>query len=356
MLTESRCYTVGMGKGLTYRAAGVDIEAGNELVKRIASACRATHRPETLSHIGGFAALSELPAGYKHPVLVSGTDGVGTKLKLAIDHNRHETVGQDLVAMCANDVLACGAEPFLFLDYYATGKLEVEVAERVIKGIAAGCKLAGCALAGGETAEMPGFYQDGDYDLAGFCLGVVERQRIIDGSRIAIGDQLVGLASSGPHANGYSLIRRILESCAAGPEPAMLEALLAPTRIYAKAVLALLAEAQVRGMAHVTGGGFPENLPRMLADESAAILIRPGSWERPAIFNWLQEAGAIDEAEMLRTFNCGIGFVLCLPEAEADAAVRLLNEHGEQAAVIGEIVSSGTEPRAGELLCHPPHP
>ena len=339
-----------MSKGLTYRAAGVDIAAGNELVKRIAPACRATHRPETLSNIGGFAALSELPAGYEHPVLVSGTDGVGTKLKLAIDHDRHETVGQDLVAMCANDVLACGAEPFLFLDYYATGKLEVDVAEQVVKGIAAGCKLAGCTLAGGETAEMPGFYQEGDYDLAGFCLGVVEKARIIDGRNIAVGDQLVGLASSGPHANGYSLIRRILETCAERPEPALLEALLAPTRIYAKAVLALLAEAEVRGMAHITGGGFPENLPRMLANENAAILVRTSSWERPAVFNWLQAAGAIAEAELLRTFNCGIGFVLCLPAGEAEAAVKLLERHGEQAAVIGEIVPPDTEPGAGQML------
>ena len=339
-----------MSKGLTYRAAGVDIAAGNELVKRIAPACRATHRPETLSHIGGFAALSELPAGYEHPVLVCGTDGVGTKLKLAIDHDRHETVGQDLVAMCANDVLACGAEPFLFLDYYATGKLAVDVAERVIKGIAQGCQLAGCALAGGETAEMPGFYQEGDYDLAGFCLGVVEKSRILDGRNIAVGDQLVGLASSGPHANGYSLIRRILETSTERPEPALLEALLAPTRIYAKAVLALLAETEVRGMAHITGGGFPENLPRMLANENAAILIRTSSWERPAVFNWLQAAGAIDEAEMLRTFNCGIGFVLCLPADEAEAALKLLERQGEQAAVIGEIVPPDTEPGAGQML------
>ena len=339
-----------MGKGLTYRAAGVDIDAGNALVKRIAPACRATHRPETLSHIGGFAALSEIPSGYRQPVLVSGTDGVGTKLKLAIDQDRHETVGQDLVAMCANDVLACGAEPFLFLDYYATGKLEVEVAERVIRGIAEGCKLAGCALAGGETAELPGFYQEGDYDLAGFCLGVVEKDRIIDGRSIAVGDQLVGLASSGPHANGYSLVRRILETCAEPPEPALLESLLAPTRIYAKAVLALLAEAEVRGMAHITGGGFPENLPRMLANEGAAMLVRTDAWTTPDVFHWLREAGAIDEAEMLRTFNCGVGFVLCLPAGEAAAAVKLLKSRGEQAAVIGEIVPPDNPHGAGELL------
>ena len=345
-----------MVKGLTYRAAGVDIAAGNELVRRIAPACRATHRPETLSRIGGFAALSELPSGYEHPVLVAGTDGVGTKLKLAIDQDRHETAGQDLVAMCANDVLACGAEPFLFLDYYATGKLEVDLAERVIKGIAEGCQLAGCALAGGETAEMPGFYQEGDYDLAGFCLGIVEKARIIDGRNIAVGDQLVGLASSGPHANGYSLIRRILETCAERPEPAQLEALLAPTRIYAKAVLALLAETEVRGMAHITGGGFPENLPRMFAGGETAALVQTDAWQRPEAFTWLQKAGAIDEPEMLRTFNCGIGFVLCLPAGGAEAAVKLLQRHGEQAAVIGEIVPADAQPGAKELLYCPPHP
>ena len=350
MLTESQCYTVGMSKGLTYRAAGVDIDAGNELVRRIGPACRATQRPETLSHIGGFAALSELPAGYEHPVLVCGTDGVGTKLKLAIDHDRHETVGQDLVAMCANDVLACGAEPFLFLDYYATGKLEVEVAERVIRGIAEGCKLAGCALVGGETAEMPGFYQEGDYDLAGFCLGVVEKERILDGRNITIGDQLVGLAANGPHSNGYSLIRRILETNSEAPAPALMEALLAPTRIYAKPVLSLLAEAEVRGMAHITGGGFPENLPRMLPGKETAALVRTDAWTRLEAFTWLQKAGAIDEPEMLRTFNCGIGFVLCLPAGEAEAAVKLLEQQGEQAAVIGEIVPPDTVPDAGQIL------
>ena len=339
-----------MSKGLTYRAAGVDIDAGNELVRRIAPACHATHRPETLTHIGGFAALSELPAGYRHPVLVSGTDGVGTKLKLAIDCGQHGGVGQDLVAMCANDLLACGAEPFLFLDYYATGKLDVDVAEQVIKGIAAGCQLAGCALAGGETAEMPGFYQDGDYDLAGFCLGVVERDRIIDGAGIAIGDALLGLASSGPHANGYSLIRRVLKDREPVADAALTEALLAPTRIYARPVLALLAEAEVRGMAHITGGGFLENLPRMLANDRLAALIRPDAWPRPEVFNWLQQAGAIEETEMLRTFNCGIGFVLCLPVEHAEKATRLLEAEGESVFRIGEIVSSRTRPTAGELL------
>lgn len=339
-----------MGKGLTYRAAGVNIDAGNELVRRIAPACRATHRPETLSHLGGFAAVSELPAGYQHPVLVSGTDGVGTKLKLAIDCGQHDGVGQDLVAMCANDVLVCGAEPFLFLDYYATGQLDVDIAEAVIKGIAKGCELAGCALAGGETAEMPGFYQDGDYDLAGFCVGVAERDRIIDGTGIDVGDALLGLASSGPHSNGYSLIRRVLQDKGLAADGDLTKALLAPTRIYARPVLALLAEAKVRGMAHITGGGFLENVPRMLASDRLAARIRPDAWPRPDIFNWLQQAGAIEETEMLRTFNCGIGFVLCVPADQADAATQQLEAQGERVFRIGEIVPSATQPQPGELI------
>ena len=339
-----------MGKGLTYRAAGVDIDAGNELVRRIAPACRATHRPETLTHLGGFAALSELPAGYSHPVLVSGTDGVGTKLKLAIDCGQHGGVGQDLVAMCANDVLVCGAEPFLFLDYYATGKLDVDVAEAVIKGIAAGCQLAGCALAGGETAEMPGFYQDGDYDLAGFCVGVVERDRIIDGTGIEAGNALLGLASSGPHSNGYSLIRRVLQDQELAADAALTTNLLAPTRIYARPVLTLLAEAEVRGMAHITGGGFLENVPRMLANDRLAARIRPDAWPRPDVFNWLQQAGAIEETELLRTFNCGIGFVLCVPEDQADQALQRLEAEGERVFRIGEIVPANTQPQPGDLI------
>ena len=339
-----------MSKGLTYRAAGVDIDAGNELVQRIAPACRATHRPETLSHLGGFAALSELPAGYRRPVLVSGTDGVGTKLKLAIDSGHHDGVGQDLVAMCANDVLVCGAEPILFLDYYATGKLDVDVAEAVIKGIAAGCQLAGCALAGGETAEMPGFYQDGDYDLAGFCVGVVERERIIDGTAIGVGDALLGLASSGPHANGYSLIRHILQTKGLATDAALTKALLAPTRIYARPVLALLNEADVRGMAHITGGGFLENLPRMLANDRLAARIRLDAWPRPDIFNWLQRAGGIEETEMLRTFNCGIGFVLCVPADQAETAMQQLEAEGERVFRIGEIVPAESQPQLGELI------
>jgi phosphoribosylformylglycinamidine cyclo-ligase len=335
--------------GLTYRDAGVDIDAGDELVRRIGPACKATHRPELLSGLGGFAALASLPTRYREPVLVTGTDGVGTKLKLAIDHNRHDTVGQDLVAMCVNDVLVTGAEPFLFLDYYATGKLEVDIAERVIVGIARGCELAGCALVGGETAEMPGFYARGDYDLAGFCIGVVERSAIIDGSRLAAGDVLVGLTSSGPHSNGYSLIRRILESAPA-VEPEQLDAIMQPTRIYARSVLDLLAQVPVHGMAHITGGGIIENLPRIFRNDRLQARVRLDAWERPAIFDWLQRAGAVDETEMLRTFNCGLGFIIALPQASVATALKVLEAAGETPHVIGDLVPAGTPAAPGERI------
>ncbi|MFM7120000.1 MAG: phosphoribosylformylglycinamidine cyclo-ligase, partial [Gammaproteobacteria bacterium] len=301
---------MGRNMGLTYRDAGVDIDAGDELVRRIGPACKATHRPELLSGLGGFAALASLPTRYREPVIVTGKDGVGTKLKLAIDHDRHDTVGQDLVAMCVNDVLVTGAEPFLFLDYYATGKLEVDVAERVIVGIARGCELAGCALVGGETAEMPGFYARGDYDLAGFCIGVVERSAIIDGSKLGVGDVLIGLPSSGPHSNGYSLVRRVLAEAGTPPDTALLDQLMQPTRIYARSVLALLDTTPVHGMAHITGGGFVENLPRIFRDERLAARVRVTAWQRPPVFDWLQSVGQIDEHEMLRTFNCGIGYIV----------------------------------------------
>jgi phosphoribosylformylglycinamidine cyclo-ligase len=336
--------------GLTYRDAGVDIDAGDELVRRIGPACKATHRPELLSSLGGFAALASLPSRYREPVLVTGTDGVGTKLKLAIDHDRHDQVGQDLVAMCVNDVLVTGAEPFLFLDYYATGRLDVDVAERVIKGIAHGCALAGCALVGGETAEMPGFYAKGDYDLAGFCIGVVERSAIVDGSKLAAGDVLIGLASSGPHSNGYSLIRRVLEDARIERDAKLIDTLMAPTRIYAKSVLGLLAEQPVHGMAHITGGGIVENLPRMFADGSLQALIDMDAWRRPDVFAWLQQAGNIAEDEMLRTFNCGIGFILAVPAAAADAALANLRAAGENAAVIGRLVPAGTVAGPGQRL------
>jgi len=340
-----------LSKGLTYRDAGVDIDAGNELVRRIGPACRATRRPEQLGGLGGFAALAELPKGYAEPVLVTGTDGVGTKLKLAIDHDRHDEVGQDLVAMCANDVLVTGAEPFLFLDYYATGALDVDVAERVIKGIARGCELAGCALVGGETAEMPGFYASGDYDLAGFCIGVVEKSEIVTGAGLEVGACLIGLASSGPHSNGYSLIRRILADGGVAPDPALLDALLAPTRIYAKSVLDLRREVPVLGMAHITGGGILENLPRMWGDrEDLAALLDLDSWRQPEVFSWLAQAGSVEHREMLRTFNCGVGFVVCVGAHDADAALERLTESGETASMIGTLVRSDATAGPGELL------
>jgi len=337
--------------GLTYRDAGVDIEAGNALVERIKPATRRTRRPELLSGVGGFAALASLPTRYREPVLVTGTDGVGTKLKLAIEHNAHDTVGQDLVAMCANDVLVCGAEPFLFLDYYASAALDVDTAARVITGIAAGCELAGAALVGGETAEMPGFYNPGDYDLAGFCVGVVERDEIIDGSAIATGDLLLGLTSSGAHSNGYSLIRRVLDDAGLASTDPLIKQLLAPTRIYAKNILALTSAAPVHGMAHITGGGLLENLPRMLpANSGLAALVNRDAWQWPGLFAWLAQAGNIEELEMLRTFNCGIGFVVCVPAAAQAQAMRTLIDAGEEPVVIGQIVPDDTQPSTTQLL------
>lgn len=339
--------------GLTYRDAGVDIDAGTELVKRIAPAAARTRRPEILGGVGGFAALARLPERYKRPVLVTGTDGVGTKLRLAIDHDCHDGVGQDLVAMCVNDCLVVGAEPLLFLDYYATARLDVDVAARVIDGIARGCELAGCALAGGETAEMPGFYGSGEYDLAGFSVGVVEEGQIIDGTRIEIGDALVALASSGPHSNGFSLIRRILElqGDPLADEPALRDALLEPTRIYVAAVRAVLdAGHEVRGMVHVTGGGLPENLPRMLTKEELACAVELDSWRVPQLFVDLAEAGGVDDLELLRVLNCGVGFVLCVPDAIADDVVTTLEAAGEQAWRLGEIVSSASDAVDGNRL------
>ncbi|HSG91122.1 MAG TPA: phosphoribosylformylglycinamidine cyclo-ligase [Pseudomonadales bacterium] len=332
--------------GLTYRDAGVDIDAGSELIRRIGPAASRTRRPEMLDGLGGFAALTRLPERYREPVLVTGTDGVGTKLKLAIDHDRHDDVGQDLVAMCVNDCLVTGAEPLLFLDYYATSRLDVEVATRVIGGIARACELAGCTLAGGETAEMPGFYGGGDYDLAGFCVGVVERDEIVDGSAVAAGDALVALASSGPHSNGFSLIRRVLEAAGTdlGTDAARLDGLMTPTRIYVAAVRALLAAGQpVHAMAHITGGGLPENLPRVLRGDAATDLafeIDLSSWVLPEVFAWLREAGGIDPLELLRTFNCGVGFVLCVPAETTDAVIEALVASGEQAWRLGTVVAA----------------
>jgi phosphoribosylformylglycinamidine cyclo-ligase len=328
-------------QGLTYRDAGVDIDAGDELVERIKPLVRRTQRPEVLAGIGGFGALVGLPTKYREPILVSGTDGVGTKLRLAIDTGRHDRIGIDLVAMCVNDVAVQGAEPLFFLDYYATGKLDVEVAQSVVGGIAEGCFQAGCALVGGETAEMPGMYHGGDYDLAGFCVGVVERSQIIDGSKVAPGDAIIGLASSGAHSNGYSLIRKLIQVAGADERTqlegkSLFDRLLEPTRIYVKSMLALSAALPVHGYAHITGGGLTDNIPRVLPEGIEAVLSR-GGWARSALFDWLAQAGRIEAAEMYRTFNCGIGMVAVVPATHADAALRLLRERGEDASFIGEI-------------------
>jgi phosphoribosylformylglycinamidine cyclo-ligase len=329
---------------LTYRDAGVDIDAGEELVERIKPRVARTHRPEVLAGIGGFGAMIELPEGrWRRPVLVAGTDGVGTKLRLAIDTGLHDGVGQDLVAMCANDVVVQGAEPLFFLDYYATGRLSVEVAERVIAGIAEGCVKAGCALVGGETAEMPGMYAEGDYDLAGFCVGVVERDRIIDGSRTRAGDAIIGLASSGPHSNGFSLIRRLIEVTGTNAETMLggarlFDLLMAPTRIYVKSLLRLAAAVDVHGYAHITGGGLTDNIPRVLPSGLGARL-DAGSWRRDPVWDWIRASGRISDAEMHRTFNCGIGMIAIVARSEADAAMEMLRAAGEQASVIGEVVT-----------------
>jgi phosphoribosylformylglycinamidine cyclo-ligase len=326
----------------TYRDAGVDIDAGDDLVERIKPAVKRSMRPEVLGGLGGFGALVEVPLDrYRRPVMVSGTDGVGTKLRLAIETGRHDTIGIDLVAMCANDVVVQGAEPIFFLDYYATGRLQVPVAERVIKGIVEGCLQAGCALVGGETAEMPGMYEGDDYDLAGFCVGLVEKDRIIDGTQTRAGDAIIGLASSGPHSNGYSLVRRLLEKSGAGPDTMLdgtplYDLLLTPTRIYVKSVLALLAEVPVHAVAHITGGGPTGNIPRVLPAGLEAV-ISESRWNRPAVFDWLQQAGNVEREEMHRTFNCGLGMTVCVPAADADRAMDILKRHGEAATLVGEV-------------------
>jgi phosphoribosylformylglycinamidine cyclo-ligase len=326
----------------TYRDAGVDIDAGDALVERIKPLVRRTARPEVLAGIGGFGAMVELPPGrYRRPVLVSGTDGVGTKLRLAIETGRHDTIGIDLVAMCVNDVVVQGAEPLFFLDYYATGHLNVEIAATVIGGIVEGCAQAGAALVGGETAEMPGMYQGEDYDLAGFCVGVVEKEAIIDGSRVGAGDAVIGLASSGPHSNGYSLIRRLIT--VAGVTPAtqlagrpLFDQLLTPTRIYVKPLLELIGTLPVHALAHITGGGLSDNIPRVLHSGLEVVLQR-SRWPRQPIFDWLAHTGAIADGEMHRTFNCGIGMVVIVAEERVADAVRVLEQAGEHAMVIGEV-------------------
>ncbi len=326
---------------LSYKDAGVDIDAGNALVDRIKGVSRRTRRPEVLGGLGGFGALCELPAGYRQPVLVSGTDGVGTKLRLAMDLGVHDSIGIDLVAMCVNDLVVAGAEPLFFLDYYATGKLSIETAVAVVEGIGTGCELAGCALVGGETAEMPGMYEGEDYDLAGFCVGVVEKEDIIDGSKVTTGDILVGIASSGPHSNGYSLIRKIIEVSGADLQQpfeagTLGDALLAPTTIYVKPLLELFKSVPVKALSHITGGGLLENLPRVLPDGAQAN-IDTTSWQWPEVFNWLQQAGGVDTREMYRTFNCGLGMVLCVAAENADETVSSLTANGLDARIIGNI-------------------
>jgi phosphoribosylformylglycinamidine cyclo-ligase len=339
---------------LSYRDAGVDIDAGNELIERIKPIVQQTFRPGVLTGLGGFGALFELPLErYAEPVLVSGTDGVGTKLKLALELNRHDTIGIDLVAMCVNDIVVAGAEPLFFLDYYATGQLDVAVATDVVRGIARGCKLAGAALTGGETAEMPGIYSKGDYDLAGFCVGIAEKSRLIQPKRVQPGDVLIGLASSGPHSNGYSLIRKILEvsetdlSRPLGTST-LGDALLEPTRIYVKSLLSLMSEVEIHALAHITGGGLPENLPRVLPEGCKAV-IDSDSWQLPEVFGWLQQQGNVANAEMLRTFNCGVGMVVCVAESDVETSLRLLAEAGETAWRLGSIERSGQDQASVEV-------
>ncbi|WP_367467169.1 phosphoribosylformylglycinamidine cyclo-ligase [Snodgrassella alvi] len=333
-----------MSQSLSYRDAGVDINAGDSLVERIKPFAKRTMRPEVLGDLGGFGALVEISQKYRHPVLVSGTDGVGTKLKLAFEWDQHDTVGIDLVAMSVNDILVQGAEPLFFLDYFACGKLDVERAAAVIKGIATGCEQSGCALIGGETAEMPGMYPDGEYDLAGFAVGVVEKEQVINGRSIVAGDVVLGLASNGIHSNGYSLVRKIIER--AQPEldaefnqgKTLRQAIIAPTRLYVKPILAALKQFTIKGMAHITGGGISENVPRILPENTVAA-IDSQSWSLPKLFQWLQQAGNVETQEMYRTFNCGIGMVLVVNAEDADAIQKFLQQQGETVYQIGRIRS-----------------
>ena len=333
-----------MSQSLSYRDAGVDIDAGDSLVEKIKPFAKRTMRPEVLGDLGGFGALVEISKKYRQPVLVSGTDGVGTKLKLAFEWDQHDTVGIDLVAMSVNDILVQGAEPLFFLDYFACGKLDVERAAAVIKGIASGCEQSGCALIGGETAEMPGMYPDGEYDLAGFAVGVVEKEQVINGRSIAAGDIVLGLASNGIHSNGYSLVRKIIER--ARPEldapfadgQTLRQAIIAPTRLYVKPILAALKHFTIKGMAHITGGGISENVPRILPENTVAA-IDAQSWPLPKLFQWLQQAGQVDSQEMYRTFNCGIGMVLVVNAADAAAVQQFLQQQGETVYEIGVIRS-----------------
>ena len=327
--------------GFTYKDAGVDIDAGEALVERIKGVAARTKRPEVLNGLGGFGALCAIPAGYHEPILVSGTDGVGTKLKLAMQLNQHDTIGIDLVAMCDNDLIVTGAEPLFFLDYYATGALNVDIAAQVVAGIGEGCMQAGCSLVGGETAEMPGMYEGDDYDLAGFCVGVVEKSKIISGDQVAMGDQLIAISSSGPHSNGYSLIRHIIDQKNLDVQEeiegqTVASRLMAPTKIYVKAILELMKAVEIKAISHITGGGITENLPRVLPSECCAH-INLGSWQRPAIFDYLAKHGGVNAGEMLRTFNCGVGLILCVSADSLETALECLKEQGETAWHIGTI-------------------
>ena len=323
---------------LTYKDSGVDITKGNKLIEKIKPIAKSTLRPGVLNGLGGFGAMFEIPLDkYKNPVLVSGTDGVGTKLMVAEMLNKHDTIGIDLVAMCVNDLIVQGAEPLFFLDYYATGSLNTEIATSVISGIGEGCIRSGCSLIGGETAEMPGMYKGEEYDLAGFCVGIVEKDNIIDGSKVSVGDQVIALGSSGPHSNGYSLIRKVLEKTT--PSSEQLEALLEPTRIYVKSILSLNKSHPIHAISHITGGGLLENIPRVLPKNLAAKL-NSNSWETPEIFNWIQDQGKIDTNEMYRVLNCGVGMIVIVPKESLDDSIKLLNSNGEDSWLIGEIVSS----------------
>ena len=323
---------------LTYKGSGVDITKGNKLIEKIKPIAKSTLRPGVLNGLGGFGAMFEIPLDkYKNPVLVSGTDGVGTKLMVAEMLSKHDTIGIDLVAMCVNDLIVQGAEPLFFLDYYATGSLNTEIATSVISGIGEGCIRSGCSLIGGETAEMPGMYKGKEYDLAGFCVGIVEKDNIIDGSKVAVGDQIIALGSSGPHSNGYSLIRKVLEKTT--PSSEQLEALLEPTRIYVKSILSLNKSHPIHAISHITGGGLLENIPRVLPKNLAAKL-DSNSWKTPEIFNWIQDQGKIDTTEMYRVLNCGVGMIVIVPKDSLDDSIRLLNSNGEDSWLIGEIISS----------------
>lgn len=337
-------------EGLNYKSAGVDIAAGNALVERIKPIAAKTRTAGVMAGLGGFGSMFELPLDrYKNPILVSGTDGVGTKLKLANELNIHDTIGIDLVAMCVNDIIVQGAEPLFFLDYFATGKLDVNTAADVIKGIGQGCELAGAALVGGETAEMPGMYTDGEYDLAGFCVGIVEKDKVLDGSKVSVGDKLIGIASSGPHSNGYSLIRKIISHSQASlsesfNDTTLGSALLAPTKIYVKSLLSLINTVPVHALAHITGGGITENLPRVLPDGIDAE-IDLSSWELPDIFKWLQSQGNVSLADMLITFNCGIGMIVCVAPEDEQSTLASLEQLGEKAFPLGQLVASTGKPK-----------